>query len=247
MKSLIRWSATLGLLGSTLIGTWFTQMPKVLALPEADVIEVLQKVPVFTIVTDKGMPLVAVRNDQQVTQVFISQQDANQFLTQLKETRPEIGNQFKVQLLPLGEVHRFALANNTETQSLQFAYIPMKSAVDSAKEVLRDKGQEYQGGVPLFVLRDGPDNGLIVMGPEDQPVIPFFFEKADIQALAEQMKKEQPDMAENLQIGVVTLEGVITSLHTEDDAMLKNILLVPSHETIKFIREAIQSQQNQGQ
>ncbi len=244
MKSLIRWSATLGLLGSTLIGTWFAQMPKVLALPEAEVIKVLQGVPVFTITTEQGGPLIANLDDQKVTQVFMSQQDANQFLTKLKETQPEIGNQVKVQPVSLGEIYRFALANNTETESLQFAYIPMRSAVESAKKVLSNNGQEYQGGVPLFILRGGPENSILTIQQDNQEVIPFFFEKAPIEAIEEQMKKDQPDIAETMQIEVVALENVIGLLQTQDDAMLKQIQLIPSQETMKFIQDAIKSQPN---
>merc|ERR1712178_291800 len=85
MKSLIRWSATLSLLGSTLLGTWSAQMPKVLALPEAEVIELLQGVPVFTITTEDGGPLIVNLEDQKVTQVFMSQEDANRFLAQLQK------------------------------------------------------------------------------------------------------------------------------------------------------------------
>ncbi|MGK7956560.1 MAG: Tic22 family protein [Crocosphaera sp.] len=247
MKSLIRWSATLGLLGSTLIGTWFTQMPKVLALPEADVIKVLQGVPVFTITTEQGGPLIATLDDQKVTQVFMSQDDANQFLATLKENQPDIGNKVKVQPVSLGEVYRFAIANNSETESLKFAYIPMQSAVESARKVLSDSGQEYTGGVPLFILRGGPDNSILTIQQDNQEVIPFFFEKAPIQAIAEQMKEDQPDIAETMQIEVVALENVIGLLRTQDDAMLKQIQLIPSQETMKFIQEAIQSQQNQGQ
>ncbi len=247
MKSLIRWSATLSLLGSTLIGTWFAQMPKVLALPEADVIKVLQGVPVFTITTEDGGPLIANLDDQKVTQVFMSQEDANQFLSRLKETQPEIGNKVKVQPVSLGEIYRFALANNTDTQSLKFAYIPMQSAVESAKKVLGDNGQEYQGGVPLFILRGGPENSILTIQQEGQEVIPFFFEKAPLQAIAEKMKKDQPEIAETMKIEVIALENVIGLLQNEDDAMLKQIQLIPSQETMKFIQDAIKSQQNQGQ
>ena len=247
MKSLIRWSATLGLLGSTLIGTWFAQMPKVLALPEADVIKVLQGVPVFTITTEEGGPLIANLDDQKVTQVFMSREDANKFLSRLKETQPEIGNKVRVQPVSLGEIYRFALANNTETQSLKFAYIPMQSAVESAKKVLGDNGQEYQGGVPLFILRGGPENSILTIQQDGQEVIPFFFEKAPLQAIAENMKKDQPEIAETMKIEVIPLENVIGLLQNEDDAMLKQIQLIPSQETMKFIQDAIKSQQNQGQ
>ncbi len=82
MKSLIRWSATLGLLGSTVLTSWLGQIPKALALPEADVVKVLQGVPVFTITTQEGGPLIATLEDnQKVTQVFMSQQDADTFFS----------------------------------------------------------------------------------------------------------------------------------------------------------------------
>ena len=247
MKSLIRWSATLSLLGSTLLGTWSAQMPKVLALPEAEVIELLQGVPVFTITTEDGGPLIANLEDQKVTQVFMSQEDANRFLAQLQKNQPGIGSRVKVQPVSLGEIYRFALANNTETESLKFAYIPMQSAVESAKKVLGDNGQQYQGGVPLFILRGGPENSILTIEQNNQQVIPFFFEKAPIQAIAERMKKDQPDIAATMKIEVVALENIIGLLQTQDDAMLKQIQLVPSQETMKFIQEAIESQQSQGQ
>lgn len=248
MKSLIRWSATLGLLGSTLLTSWFGQVPKALALPEAEVVKVLQGVPVFTITTEEGGPLIAtLEDDQKVTQVFMSQQDANKFLAQLKEKQPEIGNKVRVQPVSLAAVYSFALANNTETESLQFAYIPMASAVDSAKKVLNDNGQQYQGGVPLFTLRGGPDNSILTIQQDNQEVIPLFFEKAPLQAIAEQMKKDQPDIANTMQMEVIPLENIIGLLQSKDDAMLKQIQLVPSQETMKFIQEAIQSEQNKGQ
>ncbi|MGB5596874.1 MAG: Tic22 family protein [Crocosphaera sp.] len=248
MKSLIRWSATLGLLGSTVLTSWLGQIPKALALPEADVVKVLQGVPVFTITTQEGGPLIATLEDnQKVTQVFMSQQDADTFLAKLKANQPDIGDKVKVQPVSLGEIYRFALASNTQTESLKFAYIPMQSAVESAKQVLSDLGQQYQGGVPLFILRGGPENSILTIQQDEQEVIPFFFEKAPIQKIAEQMKKEQPDIANTMQISVIPLENVIGLLQAKDDAMLKQIQLIPSQETMKFIQDAIQSQQNQGQ
>ena len=248
MKSLIRWGATLGLLGSTVLTSWLGQIPKALALPQEDVIKVLQGVPVFTITTEEGGPLIAtLEDDQKVTQVFMSQQDANNFLANLKTNQPDIGNKVKVQPVSLGEVYRFALSSNTDTESLKFAYIPMQSAVESAKKVLNDNGEEYQGGVPLFILRGGPENSLLTIQQDNQEVIPFFFEKAPIQKIADQMKKDQPEIAETMKIQVIPLENVIGLLQAKDDAMLKQIQLIPSQETINFIQEAIQSQQNQGE
>ena len=60
MNSLMRWSTTLGLVGSTVLATWLGQTLKVLALPTDDVIKILQGVPVFTISDAQGAPLVAI-------------------------------------------------------------------------------------------------------------------------------------------------------------------------------------------
>ena len=59
MKSLVRWSATLGLVGSTLLGSVFTGNLQALALPEEQVVKTLQPIPVFTVTDAQGAPLVA--------------------------------------------------------------------------------------------------------------------------------------------------------------------------------------------
>ncbi|MEA5510070.1 Tic22 family protein [Crocosphaera sp. UHCC 0190] len=247
MKSLIRWSATLGLVGSTLLTSWLGHLPKALALPEADVLKVLQ-IPVFTITTADGGPLIATLADnQKVTQVFMSQQDADTFLGKLKEAQPDLAKQVKVQPVSLGQVYQLAIASSKEAEQLKFAYIPMQSAVDSAKTVLSESGQEYKGGVPLFILRGGPEQAMLTIQQNNQEVIPFFFEKAQIQAIADQLKKDQPDLAATMKIEVIPLENLIAALHQKDDAMLKQIQLIPSQETIKFIQQSMQSQQGQSQ
>lgn len=244
MKSLIRWSATLGLVGSTLFTSWFGHLPKALALPEADIMKVLQ-IPVFTIATDQGGPLITtLENNQKITQVFISQQDANNFLEKLQQSQPDLAKQVKVQPISLGQVYQLALATNKEEDQLKFAYIPMQSAIESAKKVLSDNGQEYQGGVPLFTLRGGPDKAMLTIQKDNQEVIPLFFEKAQIQAIADQLKEEQPDLASTMKIEVFPLESLIVTLHQKDDEMLKQIQLIPSQETLQFIQQNIQSQQD---
>jgi hypothetical protein len=99
IKSAIRWSAKIGLVGSVILTSWFGQPGKVLALPQQDVIQTLSTVPVFTIADSQGAPLVASgEGDVKVAGIFISQQDANNFVAKLKQQNPEIGN--KVQVIP---------------------------------------------------------------------------------------------------------------------------------------------------
>ena len=91
MNSLMRWSTTLGLVGSTVLATWLGQTLKVLALPTDDVIKILQGVPVFTISDAQGAPLVAIgEGNKKVTGVFMSQQEAQNFFNQLKKQKPDV-------------------------------------------------------------------------------------------------------------------------------------------------------------
>ncbi|WLT38943.1 hypothetical protein NON20_04230 [Synechocystis sp. B12] len=102
--------------------------------------------PVFTIVDAQGAPLVAVGNDnEKVTGVFISQQEANGFLQELKKQKPDVGSQVSVQPVSLGEVVKIAQANANQTDPLGFAYVPIPAQVQAAQQM---PNSEYQGESP---------------------------------------------------------------------------------------------------
>jgi hypothetical protein len=54
MKSFVRWSAVLGLVGSALIGPSFTGNMQAFALPKEQVLQKLRSVPMFTIADAQG-------------------------------------------------------------------------------------------------------------------------------------------------------------------------------------------------
>ncbi len=242
MKSLVRWSTTLGLIGSTLLGSWFSQNLEALALPEDQVIEKLKPVPVFTIADEDGSPLVASGEDNaKVAGVFISQQDANDFVERLKNENPELADQVQVTPVSLGEVYQLAQKNETQENGLNFAYVPVQTEVELAKKLLSENGQEYQGGVPLFVARGGEKQGYLTIEQNSQQVIPFFFEKKQLEQMVERFKQEKPDLASTVKIEVVPLESVIATLKDSDDEMLNKIVLWPSRESLEFLRSNSQN------
>jgi Tic22 family protein import component len=234
MKALLRLGTTLGLIGTTAIGTWLGAMGQAFALPTEEVVKILQGVPVFTIVDAQGAPLVAVgENDKKVTGVFISQKEANSFFEQLKKQKPDVAAQVSVQPVSLGEVFKLAQANAQKPDALNFAYVPIASEVQKAQKM---PGSEFKGGVPLYVARGGKDQGYLTIQQDNQQVIPFFFEEKQIQEMVERFKKEKPDLASTLVIDVVPMENVMGTLESSDDAMLKQIRIVPTEEAIQFIR-----------
>ena len=232
MKLLVGLTAGLGVFGA-----FFLNAGKAIALPEEQVLEKLDPVPVFTIADEQGAPLVASGDDEaKVAGVFISQTDANEFVNQLKDKNPELADKVKVVPVSLGEVYKLAEAAQTEENALNFAYVPQEEAVNSAKTIGEKNQQPYQGGVPLFVAKGGENKGYLTIERDSQQVIPFFFDKGQLEEMVAKFKEQKPDIAANVDIEVVPLEGIIETLETSEDKMLEKIVLVPTEESIQFLQ-----------
>lgn len=245
MKSLIRWGAKVGIVGTAIVGSWFAQNLAALGLPQAEILKKLTPVPVFTIADSQGAPLVASEKDgKKVAGIFISQDDAKKFVANLKTKNPQLANQVKVLPISLAEIYKISQENAQKKDGLNFAFVPVQSQVELAKKVANNNGQtpKYNGGVPLFVARVGEQGYLQSMGQDKKPVIPFFFEKSQLQKIVERFKKEKPELASTVKIEVVPLEGMINTLEKKEDRVLNQILLVPSSESLEFLRQQ-QSQQ----
>lgn len=241
MKSLIRWSATLGLIGTVLLAP-LTGSNNALALPEAQIVEKLKLVPVFTITDAQGAPLTAsVPNGDKQTSVagiFISQQDAQAFIDKLKAKDPQLAGTVKVVPVSLAEVYQMDKANQNKPDELEIAYVPMKQQVDAAVALLKQQGQQVNqfNGVPMFVATGGPEKGYLTIQQGEQSIIPIFFNKDDLQTMVARFQQQQPDLAGQVQIKVVDLEGVIETLQKSDDPQLNQLVLIPPRETIEYLR-----------
>lgn len=241
-KSLVRWSATLGLLGTTLMGSSLLGNMPAVALPEAQIIPKLQPVPVFTITDAQGAPLVAsVDNGPKkgaVAGVFISQKDAQAFIDRLNKEKPDLAKTVKVVPVSLAEVYKLAQANKDKKDALDFAYVPVQQQVQSAVTLLRQSDPKVQqfAGVPLFAARGGKDKGYLTIQQDNKPVIPFFFDKEQLQSMVDRFKQQQPAMASTIEIQVVPLEGVIQTLKSSNNQQLNNIMLIPSRESMQFLQ-----------
>jgi Tic22-like family len=240
MKSFFRWSTTLGLVGSVLIGSFFAGSLRVLALTAEQVAERLRPVPVFTLTDREGSPLVATAEGQEgtpVAGVFISQQDAQTFLNNLRESSPDVARDVQITPVSLAEVYQLAIAD--DSNQLEFAFIPIQQEVQTAVEVLRQGGENVQEfeGVPLFIARSGgEESGYLTIQQGEQQVIPIFFKRDDLQAMIDRVRQQQPELATNTSIQVVNLEGLIDTLQSSENQELNRILLVPPRESIEFIQ-----------
>lgn len=242
MKSLIRWGAILSLVGTSWLGSSFLGNQQALALSQAQIVEKLRAVPVFTITDAEGAPLVASvpgeNGDEtaSVAGVFMSQQDAQAFLTELRGNNPQLAQNVQVVPVSLAEVYELDRSSPGE-EDLQFAYVPVAQQVESAMQLLREQGQQVQqfNGVPLFLATAGPERGYLTLEQGDQQVIPLFFTKEDLEVMLERFQQQQPDLANSVEIQVVNLEGVLQALESSDEPQMNQIMLIPPRESLEFL------------
>ncbi|XZO01675.1 MAG: Tic22 family protein [Microcoleus sp.] len=246
MKSLVRLGAILGIMGSTLLGPSPIGNMSALALPEPQILEKLRSVPVFTITDAQGAPLIASVPKQgqgqtgnaSVAGIFISQKDAQAFVDKLKTSNPQLAASVRVTPVSLGEIYQITQANKGKPDEVLFAYVPTPQQVQLAKTVLQQTGQQVNefNGVPLFLARGGPENGYLTIQRGQEEVIPLFFNKEELQGMVERFKQQQPSVTTAIKIEVVNLESVLEALRTENDKFLTQLMLIPSRESVEFVR-----------
>jgi nickel transport protein len=256
MKSLVRQGTALILIGSAIIGSTLFGSMQALALSPEQIEQKLGPVPVFTITDGNGAPLVAKipngNKQENVAGVFINQKDAQSFVDQLKTKNPDLGKSVKVIPVSLGEVYKLEQANRNKPNAPNFQYVPAQQEVNSALTLLQQSGQKIDNfnGTPLFVARAGKDKGYLTIRRNNQEVIPFFFNKEELQTMVNRFKQQKPDLAGTVQIQVISLEGMIQTLKTRNDSGLNEVVLVPPQESIDYVRslqQATPAQQNSGQ
>lgn len=241
MKSFFRNLSKLSLVSFTLLSSTFLGNFSALALPEDQVLQKLNPVPVFGLTDDQGTPLlfqVADNPKAARMRVFVSPQDAQNFVTELKSKDPEVGNNFdNVTPIPLGKIYQIAMENKDKEDKLFFSFQAEDQEVNSAVSLMKKDNPSVQEwkGVPLF-FATVKQNDQETYLPTEEGKIPLFFEKETLQKQLDQLKQSQPNIAALVNIKVVRLEDMIGIFQSQDDNSLRNMILVPTNESIKFIQ-----------
>ena len=248
MKPWIRWGTTLGLASSALLGSLLITGTQALALTKDQILQKLFDVPVFTITDKQGSPLVASSQEGEdgkevaVAGVFIVRKDAQAFITRLRKSNPELANSVEISPVRMSEVYELALESRENQENLEFAYVPEEAQVNTAIQLinqLRRKENkaaiEAFNGVPLFAARGGKQGGYLTVEQDSKQIIPFFFNKGELQLMIDRFKQEKPDLANTVSIQVLDLEGVLATFREDDNPELDRIWLIPPQESVDFI------------
>jgi nickel transport protein len=262
MNFLARWGAIAGLVGATLITPSLAGQMKALALPQEQVMQKLNSVPVFVIADpSEGLVLQTIQPDNAenpdapdsvpVSWVFLNQKDAEEFINKLQQEKPNLGEKAKVMVMSLGQVYQMAQQSSEQQNSPVFELVPAQEQVDSALSILKEDGQQVDEfrGVPLFVARGGSEQSLLAVQRNGEQFIPLFLNREDLQNQVDRMKQQQPDIASTIDVQVLRLERVINELENSDKKDLERLVFIPPRESrdlIRSIRQQNQQNQNQG-
>ncbi|MFB6276980.1 MAG: Tic22 family protein [Halothece sp.] len=221
-----------------------------LALSQSQIIEKLRRVPVFTVANDKGSPLLASGdNNNRMMGVFMSQKDAKEFVNKLKKEKPKLAQKVQVVALPLGRVYKIDQQNEGKSKDFDLNYVPMEQEVQSALSVLKKQGKKAEDfqGVPLFFARGQQNQGFLTVkrGKNSEKVIPMFFEKEQLQQMINKLKENQPQKAKSVTIDVTSLQSVLQSLEEKNNEQLKQVILVPSQDSLQSLQQNSQSNSQQ--
>ena len=134
--------------------------------------------PVYTIL-DKLDKFVSTGNENGTStkiDLFFSSEDALRALLALQIKYPARASQWQVTPVPLATIYQLLRENQTQTDRLSFVFYPNHQEVRAAINLLRQRGWQYERGVPLFFATLGEERSFIPIEHNGREVFPLFFE-----------------------------------------------------------------------
>ena len=223
------------LLGSTLLAATPIQ-----ALPESQIVEKLQGIPVFALTDSDNLLLTAsVANEQGKPAkggAFFSQADAKTFLQKLQKENPSLAKQVEVRPIALSEVYKAQMSLDPKKR-VDILYIPSQSQVKTALNLAQklEPSLKQFNGVPLFVAKNSKKGTyLTFIDKNNKSVVPVFFDRDQLQPLINRFKQQQPNSTVDIQ--VLTLEAVLDGMRSKNDSLYDSLVFGPSTEGLEVLR-----------
>ncbi len=227
MKQFLRKSLALGLFTSMLCAT-----PSALAIPDAQIINKLQGIPVFTLTDKTGSPLAERGASKGTTiRVYFSPKDAQADARKLQRSKPEVAKQLQIRPVPLSEVYKLQAS-----KKINVVFVPVQSQVAAAGNVTNSLSSPKVEGVPLFLGLAGKQPGYLTINQNKKQVIPLFFDREQLTPYIEAFKKKNPGLATSTGIQVLTLEKFLGTLRSKDNPLYEKVVIMPSTEAQELLQ-----------
>jgi hypothetical protein len=210
------------------------------ALPEAQIVEKLQKVPVFTITNDTGnflqQSVASAGTTHLFTPVFMELKDAASFLKKMKKDQPKNGKVAQITVVPLSEVYKLQIEAQKKSDNMSFVFFPTELQIKNALTILK---KPYQSNavypVPLFMIAIEQQNQFVTV--QENNLTPLFLGKQQAQQWLDRVRKKDPKLVAKAEIKVNYLQSVLKDFQAQNYPGQQQLVLVPSAESVDSIRK----------
>jgi hypothetical protein len=213
--------------------------PPAQALPEAQIVEKLQKVPVFTITNDKGnflqQSVKAGEKTKLITPVFMELKDAASFLKTLKKNQPQQSKVAQITVVPLSEVYKLQVEAQKKADNVNFVFFPTEQQLKNAQLLKKPYQANAFYPVPVFMIAIKQQDKYVTV--QENNLTPLFLGKQQAQQWLDRVRKKDPKLVAKAEIKVNYLHNVLQDFQGKNYAAQQQLVLVPSAESVDSIRK----------
>jgi Tic22-like family len=219
-----------------LLSSIFLTGTMVEAIPEAQILTKLQGIPVFALTDRNGAPLIdSDIKKKNYAGAYFSLKDAQAAFQKIGRDRPDLGRQLQIRPVALSEIYK--LQTNKKVDVL---FIPSQPQSVAALALAKKKNLSLSKfeGVPLFLGLAGKQPSYLTINQNKKQVIPLFFDREQLQLQLDVFKKNNPSLAATTGIQVLTLEGFLVTLQTNNNPLYDKVMMMPSAEAMELLRSS---------
>lgn len=235
------------LLGSLLSAALLWPGLPAFALSEKEVITKLNAIPAFSIVDNKGKPLLLTpKTDKNVAYLnFYLDADIAQKAMEVFQTQnASAAKNYRIGLVSLGQAYKIAKEQaKKKDNKVRFQFLSNSKDLSMATELAQKKDPKMKNfvGVPLFFVSGGSDpkkQGILTLKRDGKEYLPMFFSEDDLQKNLVQLKQSGKNLPKELSIQVATLDAIVgTMLGGKSDADAGKITFVPAKSAIEYVQK----------
>lgn len=219
------------------------------ALTEDQVADKLNAVPVFTIMDQKGNPLIITvqdkdKKDQSVLPFFLDQKQVQDTYSNIQKREANLAKDSKISVISLGQAYKLIREEQKNKDSkIAFQFLSDAKTIDYALEVFKKSETAAKSfpGIPVFYAvgsdEKNKSKGFVTFEKDGKQYVPLFFDEKDIQRNVDELKKTKPELAKQMSVEVAPLDSVIgTMLEGKNDKEFDKLTFVPSLTAIQYLQ-----------
>lgn len=237
-----------GACGALAVLATLAQAHTALALSEDQVIEKLNTVPVFTIVDQKGNPLIVTvkdkdKKDSSILPLFMDQKSVSDAYGNLQKDNKAVKDS-QIGVLPLGQAFKVIREEQKKKDAkIGFQFLTDPKTISYALDLFKKTDAKATSfpGIPVFYAMGSDEKnkskGFVTFEKDGKQYVPLFLDQADIERNLSELKRSKPELAKQMVVEVAPLDSVINSmLEGKNDDQLKSLTFIPSLTSVQYVQ-----------